>query len=104
MANTSTSLLQTVKQSLQQGRLDNAKAALEQLFLLNINENETAETLYLSAVTCRLAKDFQHAIKRIDDLLALRPDYGRAYQEAGYCYLAMGNQHAQSKINFVNNV
>ena len=43
MANTSTSLLQTVKQSLQQGRLDNAKAALEQLFLLNINEHEKAE-------------------------------------------------------------
>ena len=100
MANTSTSLLQTVKQSLQQGRLDNAKAALEQLFLLNINEHEKAEALYLSAVTCRLAKDFQHAIKRIDDLLALRPDYGRAYQEAGYCYLAMGNQQDASSAFF----
>ena len=33
-------------------------------------------------------KDFEGAAASARDVLELRPDYGRAYQELGYCYLA----------------
>jgi tetratricopeptide (TPR) repeat protein len=40
------------------------------------------------AVARRYMKDFDGAVTSVRDVLKLRPGYGRAYQELGYCYLA----------------
>ena len=40
------------------------------------------------AVARRNMKDFDGAAASAREVLELRPDYGRAYQELGYCYLA----------------
>jgi tetratricopeptide (TPR) repeat protein len=47
-----------------------------------------AEVHYLLAVARRYKKDFDAAEKSAWNVLAIRPDYGRAYQELGYCQLA----------------
>ena len=43
------------------------------------------------AVARRYLKDFDGAIASVRDVLDLRPDYGRAYQELGYCHLAQNH-------------
>ena len=43
------------------------------------------------AVARRYGKDFDGAAASAREVLELRPDYGRAYQELGYCYLAQNH-------------
>lgn len=51
-----------------------------------------AELLYLRAVAFRLSKQFTQAIEDTHRILRLRPDHGRAFQEQGYSYKAMGRE------------
>ena len=52
------------------------------------------ELLYLKAVACRLLQNFTAATEVLNHLLQLFPDYARAYQELGYCYLNTNKQKA----------
>ena len=52
------------------------------------------EALYLLAVAYRLSGSTQNAISTLDNLVALFPDYGRAFQELGYCYLKVDDKKA----------
>ena len=48
-----------------------------------------AEALYVLAVGQRLQSEFQDALETLQQLLAVRPGYGRAFQERGYCHRAL---------------
>ncbi|APE05435.1 hypothetical protein BM528_06285 [Alteromonas sp. RW2A1] len=52
------------------------------------------EALYLLAVAYRLSGNIQNAISTLDNLVSLYPDYGRAFQELGYCYLKFDGKKA----------
>lgn len=53
-----------------------------------LQPSRKAEVHYMLAVARRYMKDFEGAAASARDVLDLRPDYGRAYQELGYCRLA----------------
>ena len=46
------------------------------------------DLLYLQAVSHRYCDEVEKAINRLDSLISKFPNYGRAYQELGYCYLS----------------
>ncbi len=56
--------------------------------------NNPQEALYLRAVSQRYTKRHQDAIKTLQQLLEIAPEYGRAYQELGHNYRAMGEAKA----------
>ncbi|WP_219893546.1 tetratricopeptide repeat-containing sulfotransferase family protein [Aquisediminimonas profunda] len=81
--------------------LEQAKRALaggdaEQAWVLTQQAVEQApdniETLYLSAVLCRLRGDLRQAHVQLDALLAIRPGFGRAHQERGHCFRTEGKR------------
>ena len=83
---------QAIKQSLQ---TNNLAAAMEKISALKAVELPVAlriELLYLSAVTQRLANQFNQALQELSELLHLRPEHGRAYQEQAYNFLALDQQ------------
>ena len=83
---------QAIKQSLQ---TKNLTAAMEKISALKAVELPVAlriELLYLSAVTQRLANQFDQALQELGELLHLRPEHGRAYQEQAYNFLALDQQ------------
>jgi predicted Zn-dependent protease len=51
-----------------------------------LSSDAQREALYLQAVAYRLSGNTQNAIATLDNVIALFPDYGRAFQELGYCY------------------
>lgn len=55
---------------------------------------EHAGALYLLAVCQRYLEDYAAALATLARLQAVRPDYGRAFQEAGHVRLAMGEPGA----------
>ena len=54
------------------------------------SDNGAIEFLYLKAVAQRLSKRNQQAIHTLDQLIERKPDYGRAFQEQGYCFKTLG--------------
>ena len=48
------------------------------------------EALYIAAVCLRHQSKPEDALEVLDKLLAIKPGYGRAHQERGYCRRAMG--------------
>jgi tetratricopeptide (TPR) repeat protein len=49
-----------------------------------------AEALYVLAVCQRFQAQIPSALKTLDQLLEAKPGFGRAFQEQGYCYRALG--------------
>lgn len=77
-----------IKQAIQASDFDHAIQLAEQQ-LNSASPDEKVEFLYLKAVAQRLSNDTQKATKTLDQLLELKPDHGRGYQEQGYCFSAM---------------
>ena len=55
------------------------------------SDPEDPEALYIAAVCLRHQSKPEVALEVIDKLLAVKPGYGRAHQERGYCRRAMGD-------------
>jgi tetratricopeptide (TPR) repeat protein len=73
---------------LQDGRIE-ASADLARKLLRASPDND--EALYILAVCQRYLKQFDSALDSLDKLKALRPAYGRAWQEEGHVHIAAGD-------------
>ena len=87
-----------IKQLLQKSLFDKARElALSALQKAPLD----TELLYLKAVSERFLKQPQASLKTLNQLLDVNPTYGRAHQEAGYCYLAMQDiQNARNAFHY----
>lgn len=83
---------QAIRQSLQAKNLSAAMAQINALKAAELPAVLRIELFYLSAVTQRLANQFTQALQELNELLNLRPEHGRAYQEQAYNYLALNQQ------------
>ena len=83
---------QAIKQSLQTNNLAAAMDKISALKAVELPDALRIELLYLSAVTQRLANQFNQALQELSELLNLRPEHGRAYQEQAYNFLALDQQ------------
>lgn len=79
------------QKALQAGRFEDgltaARAALE-------GTPDSADALYLAAVACRYLARFEDANGFLESLLAVSPEYGRAWQERGHLDRAQGADDA----------
>ena len=66
-------------------------SALTQLKSLTEPDAANPEALYMSAVCARYLQDYATAHAHLDALIAMSPEFGRAYQEAGHLALAQNN-------------
>jgi tetratricopeptide (TPR) repeat protein len=71
----------------QQGEFPRALAAAETL-LAEVPENR--DVLYLIAVTQRYLGRVADALRVLERIESLHPEYGRLFQERGHCYRAVG--------------
>lgn len=83
--------LNDIKKSLQQGGLPDALSRLQVFDVSTLSLGELKEVLYLKAVTQRLLAQTDKALVTLNELIHQVPDYGRAYQEKGYCLKVQGN-------------
>lgn len=83
------SRLEKAKGLIQSGHFRDAESELNELAAEDLEPHLQAEVFYMRAVARRYQKDFPGALASIQDLLRLRPDYGRAYQEQGYAFLSL---------------
>ncbi|VAV95722.1 TPR domain protein [hydrothermal vent metagenome] len=72
---------------IQKGNLHEASVLLSELLLDNPDH---IEGLYCLAVCQRKQKKYPQALTSLEQILAHEPEHGRAYQERGYVYQAMG--------------
>lgn len=79
------SLLERAKQLLQQ---DNPKAAQDIIVGLLHEDPDNVDVQYTLAVTQRLQHEWKSALATIGKILEIKPQFGRAYQEAGYNHIA----------------
>jgi tetratricopeptide (TPR) repeat protein len=73
---------------IQNTRFDDAAAQLKEMLEQFPAPAEQLETLYALAVANRYNKNVPAAMASLERLLAIRPDYSRAYQELGYNLLS----------------
>ena len=81
--------LQAIKRALQSSQLPQAVSVIKALKAQSLTTAQQVELRYLSAVTNRLSGQYELAVEDLSQLLALRPDHGRAYQELGYNHQAL---------------
>ncbi|NVK57841.1 MAG: sulfotransferase [Alteromonadaceae bacterium] len=82
--------INSIKRAVQGSQLSQATALVAQLKAQSLVAGQRVEVLYLAAVIARLSGNHQAAIAELNELLGLRPDHGRAYQELAYNYQASG--------------
>ncbi|TKB04346.1 tetratricopeptide repeat protein [Alteromonas portus] len=61
---------------------------------VDLSQNALKEVLYLKAVAYRLMGNVNSAIDTLNELIVYFPNYARAFQELGYCYLASDQKKA----------
>ncbi|MCH2057602.1 MAG: sulfotransferase [Thalassotalea sp.] len=84
--------LKDIKSLLQSGQFDNAIPKINQRLLdTDLASEEKLELLYLKAVALRYTSKFELAFDVQTELLEAQSDNGRAYQERGYCQLALND-------------
>ena len=93
------SIIKDAEKHLKNQRFD---AALQLLLPLSPQDRQS---LYLSAVCLRYQQQYQQALNTLTQLIEHSPDYGRAYQEAGHCYMATkqwqaAQDHYQKALNY----
>lgn len=71
------------------GRFAEAVSLLTAMTQRTTADAVSTDAWYMLAVASRYAKDFNTALNTLEGLLIKQPDYGRAYQEQGYNYLAL---------------
>lgn len=70
-------------------KFDSAETLLTALIEERPEPSVAAEACYSLAVARRYKKDFDGALESLSELIALRPDHGRAHQERGHALLAL---------------
>ncbi|WP_421131616.1 sulfotransferase [Alteromonas sp. A079] len=83
--------LSSIKHALMQSQYRAVVTQCQQLLTSSSNDNTRREAQYLQAVAYRLSDDTDNAIRCLSTLVAAFPDYGRGFQELGYCYSKVGN-------------
>lgn len=83
------SRLNEAKKALMQSQFAQAMSLCKECLSGNDNTLTDRECLYLMAVALRMAKEPAQALSVLDRLLTAFPDYGRGYQEQGYCFKAL---------------
>jgi tetratricopeptide (TPR) repeat protein len=87
------------RQLIQAARFAEAEAAVVHVLGESPAPPQEAEARYTLAVARRYAGKYEGALQAADELLELRPEYGRAFQEKGYTWLAM-NRPAEAAAAF----
>lgn len=86
------SRLKAAKQALMQSQFSQVIALCQQSLSPNEDEASDKEGLYLMAVAQRMTKKPLAALETLNRLLTRFPDYGRGYQEQGYCLKLLGDE------------
>jgi tetratricopeptide (TPR) repeat protein len=84
-------LIEEAKAALQRGQVDDAERASAKAL---DNSPDHRDALYVRAAVLRYARRPQDALATISRLIELEPGYGRAYQEQGHCFRALGRADA----------
>ena len=84
--------LNQIKQAISHSQFKQAFALISTALDEQPSEEVQTELMYMRAVTFRLSQQPEAALKDLETLIELKPDFGRAYQEQGYCYQALGQQ------------
>ncbi len=74
---------------IQAARFSEADTILRALIETPLPPNDEVEALYMLAVAQRYTRQYDKALHTLRSLLKKDPDYARAYQEEGHCYLAL---------------
>lgn len=82
--------LETIKKTIAAKQFERAIQQLEQL-PEDLSDELQLERLYLTAVAHRYKKNFSDSEQALQQLIRLKPDFGRAYQEQGHCCRDQGN-------------
>ncbi|MDT8320965.1 MAG: sulfotransferase [Xanthomonadales bacterium] len=77
------------KKLIRTARFADAERLLVDLLERPLETLEEVEARYALAVARRFRKDYKGALRATDELLAIKPDYGRAWQEQGHSLLSM---------------
>ena len=79
--------------------LINNKKFREALIFINQKKEHISnkDFYYLSAVCYRYLDEPKHALKALDNLIQIAPEYGRAYQEFGHIYFKTNNKKMSLK-------
>ena len=91
--------IQNATKSLKQAEFTQALAYLKP-HVDDVSDVDSAEAAYLYAVALRYSNQPQQALATIQKVVASQPEHGRALQESGYCYLAVGQKDAAAKAFF----
>ncbi|MBU2977077.1 tetratricopeptide repeat-containing sulfotransferase family protein [Alteromonas sp. C1M14] len=92
MTENTSSLLNDAKQALMQSRFSDAINLCERICALPDTHSHHKDALYLKAVAQRLNRQIGQALTTLTALLDRYPDYGRGYQEQGYCFKQCGEE------------
>ncbi len=84
-------LLKQARTQMYEGRFD---AALSTSIAVLQNEPENIDALYMKAVCERYLDHNDKAMASVNQLKNLSPDFGRAYQEEGHIFRAMGDDES----------
>ena len=79
--------LSAVQKTMQAGDFESALTIVDDVLK---NEPNNIEALYMAAVCHRYTKKYQLAQETLNTLKSVSPEFGRAYQEQGYLYRALG--------------
>jgi tetratricopeptide (TPR) repeat protein len=80
------------------GRMEPEKSAKLIAEVLH-DEPDNIEAQYTLAVSQRLQRQWTTALGTIDEILRVKPTFGRAYQEIGYTQISLGH-HQEARIAF----
>ncbi|OFC70063.1 tetratricopeptide repeat-containing sulfotransferase family protein [Alteromonas confluentis] len=92
MSDPNQSRLNEAKKALMQSQFEQAISICNQILSDRSDSNSEKESLYLIAVALRMAQQPRDALHTLDKLLQRFPDYGRGFQEQGYCWKALGDE------------
>ncbi len=92
MSDPNQSRLNEAKKALMQSQFEQAISICNQILSDRSDSNSEKESLYLIAVALRMTQQPRDALHTLDKLLQRFPDYGRGFQEQGYCWKALGDE------------
>ena len=85
-------LITQLKQGLRQSNHEHVIAQCLQQLTNTLSEDAKRDVLYVLAVAYRMSSNIDDALSTLNQLETLYPDYGRGFQELGYCYLRINAQ------------
>ncbi|AWL11114.1 uncharacterized protein HMF8227_00618 [Saliniradius amylolyticus] len=89
--------LAEIQSQIQQGQFDAALASIDHHLTGNVGRDDKVELCYMRIVCQRYLKQYGQALESATQLLSLRPDYARAWQERGYLYQAQKQPYEAAK-------